>query len=105
MAVDLRVVMRHHHYAVHLGIGGDAQELGDAAAARAVELHVADAALVDEVADRPAVQLALAAGEVDMGALRQPPEPAHPVVPVQRLLEPEAEIGRASCRSRGCQYV
>src|ERR1700724_413169 len=60
MAVDLRRAVRRDDDAVLFGQAGDAQRLGETGGAGRVELHVADAALDDEIAPREAGQFALA---------------------------------------------
>ena len=70
----------------------DAQRLGEAGGARRVELHVADAALDDEVAHGKAGQLALAMRQRDRRRRREPGEIGRLQIPMQRLLEPEDPV-------------
>ena len=71
---------------------GDAQRLGKPGGPRRVELHVADAAIDDEIAHREAGQLALAMRQRDRRRRREPREIGRLQIPVQRLLEPEDAV-------------
>ena len=87
--MDFRRGMRRDDDAMLLGQRGDAQRLGKSGGPRRVELHVADAAIDDEIAHREAGQLALAMRQRDRRRRREPREIGRLQIPVQRLLEPE----------------
>src|SRR5881392_589830 len=92
MAVHLGRCMRSEHYPVLLGEVSYAQGLGEAGGAGCVELHVADAALDDKIADRKTGQLALAVSQWDWRRRRQPGEISRLQVPMQRLLKPKDPV-------------
>ncbi|OWT72695.1 hypothetical protein CEY05_22555 [Achromobacter sp. HZ34] len=107
MPVDMGIVVRGHQHAMGLRVGGDPQPFRDAPRACRVELHVAHAAQVDQVAAGPAVHLRLATGQRHAGMLRQAAQRAHRVVPVQGFFEPMDAVGleRADGRDRLRQVV
>ena len=96
--VQFRRGVRRDHDAVLLGERGNAQRLGEAGGAGRVELHVADAALDDEIAHGEAGQFALAMRQRDRRRRGEPGEIGRLQIPVQRLLEPEdARAARRRC--------
>src|SRR5947209_8002721 len=75
--------------AVVLGECGDAERLGEAGGASRVELHIADAAGDDEIANREAGHLALTVRQGDRRRRREAGEIGRLQIPVQRLFKPE----------------
>ena len=84
--------MRREHEVVLLRHDGDATQAGDAAAPGDVRLQHVEAAALDEVLELVDLEVALAAGDAEIGGL---PQRGHPldVAAMERLLHPvDAEV-------------